>query len=140
LSSFAGAARSFELVGFPFDQATVQCFLVCSGVDGLLVGETAGLDQFPLFFVSGDHSEEVLFDLLELALELLGLVVLLSLGLWRFLVGEALGDVKGLLAAEFTVENLEHDFAFLRLEGLIVEGRAQGEDRGGTFGISNGAH
>ena len=140
MSGFAGAARSFKLVGFPFDQATVQCFLICSGVNGLLVGETAGLDQFALFLVSGDHSEEVFFDLLKLTLELLGLVVLLSLGLWRFLVGKSFGDVKGLLAAELTVENLEHDLTFLRLEGLIIEGRAQGEDRGGTFGISNGAH
>lgn len=64
MGGFALAALTLELVGLAFDQATVQCFLVCSGVNGLLVGKAASLDQFALLLVGGNHAEEVLLDLL----------------------------------------------------------------------------
>lgn len=114
------AALALELVGLSFDQASVQSFLVCSGVDGLLVGEAARLDQLALLFISCDHSKEVLLDLFELSLKLFSLVVLCLLGLWGLLVSETFRNIKSLFTPKFAIEDGQHNLTLLWLECLVV--------------------
>jgi hypothetical protein len=138
--TFSGRSGSLELVSLTFDKASVLRLGLFGFSNGLLVGNTSGLDHGALFLILSDFLEEFLFDGGKLLLELVGDSFVSFLLLGGLLVGEALGDIKGLLSAEFSLEDGEHNLLFGRLKSVIIKSGTKAEHGGSTFGITNSGH
>ena len=69
------------------------------------------------FIISGELSEELILDVLELGLEFLSdLIFVLIVVLWlRGSLGSLSCEFKILLSSELALEDLLHDFLLLRL-------------------------
>ena len=119
------AASTLKLVGFSFLEASELSRVCLLFGEVFLVLSSSLLNHFDLLFIVSDFLEEVLFDRDELFFELRTLVTFVFLLCRNNLGSQFLGHIEGLLSAEFSFENLEHNFFLSRLEVMIVKGRAQ---------------
>jgi len=100
------------------------------------------LDHGQMLVILGDVVEEVVFDFVELLLKSLRNFLFVDLILGGLLVQFCLllCRLQVLLSSEFTLEDLEHDFFFLGLQSLVVQGSAQAHHGDGTVGVTDGGH
>ena len=133
--------RLFLLLGCGFGFFLGGCgFRLGASGEGLVASALLnGLESVAVF---GHGLEEAFLEVVEVLVELLGLLVGggVVLAHWLLHLGLALRLLQVLLSAEFSVEYLSHDFLFSGLESLVVEGAAQAHHGHGALGVSNGSH